>query len=137
MPVYPRRAPLTGFVYTGMQGHDNATENPVSPKSRKACATAVWLPLVVDPSFAWGSAAVASTSVAGTNAPGTGAAGTAAASATERVSVVDTELFGVLGVYAQHCSVIHDASDAAPVAPVQTTPDPVVPPSHPVPEVDD
>ena len=96
----PRKSPVNGTLFTSVLGHDNATENTVSAKTNKICATA----LLGD--YAFGSAAVA------------GAAG----ADIKQVSIVDTDMFTILGLYTTHCTVVHDggggaAPAAAPAAP--------------------
>ena len=107
--VYPRRAPVTGYVFTSLHGHDNATENPISPKTSKICATGAWFPFVgagVIATAAWGTAAVA---------PGVG-------NPAAKVSIIDQEMFGALGAYAQHCSIIHEVAGEPPPPAPGTTP---------------
>ncbi len=107
----PRKSPVNGFLFTAVQGHDNATENTISAKTNKICATGLL------GAYAFGSAAVA------------GAAG----ADIKQVSVVDTDMFTVLGLYTTHCTIVHDGGGggAAPAAPGAAPAAPGVAPAAP------
>jgi hypothetical protein len=102
----PNRSPVTGLLYTNVQGADNVTENAVSGKVSKSCVGGISVPI----SAAWGSASAA------------GAVGVYSA----KISVVDSDMLGILGLYAQHCVVVHEAggADAVPST-APATPRPV------------
>ena len=83
----PNRAPVNGFLFTHVKTGDNVTSNTLEERSVKGCASSV-LGVV-----AWGNASVA------------GVAGSSG-----QVSVVDSDVLGVLGVYARHCTIVHAGS---------------------------
>jgi len=101
----PRKSPVNGFLFTAVQGHDNATENTVSAKSNKICATGLL------GAYAFGSAAVA------------GAAG----ADIKQVSIVDSDMFTLLGLYTTHCTIVHDGGGGAAPAAAPATTAPAVP----------
>jgi hypothetical protein len=79
------QSPVSGTLYTGVQGHSNATSNPVGTKRGESCAM----------------------SILGIIAIGDASATTAAqAGGITKIGVVDTDMFGVLGLYAKHCTVV-------------------------------
>ena len=86
--VVPKRSPVNGAFITSVKGFDNVTENTVESTTSRICVTGAYIPGFGP--VAWGNSAVA-----------------AVAGPTSRVSIVDTDMFGVLGLYAQHCSVVH------------------------------
>jgi len=99
----PNRAPVNGFLFTSVKTGDNVTENTMEERSVKGCASSL---LGV---FAWGNASVA------------GIAGSSG-----QVSVVDSEQFSVLGLYARHCTVVH--SGTSEIALTDEPEDPAPPP---------
>ncbi len=81
----PNMSPVSGGLYTGVQGHSNATSNPIGTKRGESCAM----------------------SILGIIAIGDASATTAAqAGGITKIGVVDTDMFGVLGLYAKHCTVV-------------------------------
>ena len=79
-------SPVNGSLYSGVQAHQSATGNPSGPKRGESCAS----------------------SILGIIATGDASAATAAASGgITKVSVVDTDVFSVLGIYAKYCTVVH------------------------------
>lgn len=79
-------SPVTGTIYSAVQAHQSATGNPSGPKRGEACAT----------------------SILGIVGTGDASAATAAANGgITKVSVVDTDVFGILGIYAKYCTVVH------------------------------
>jgi hypothetical protein len=81
----PTQAPVTGIIYSDVQGHSNATSNVVGSKRGEACAM----------------------SILGLVALGDASANTAAqAGGITKIGVVDTDMFGVLGLFAKHCTVV-------------------------------
>ncbi len=79
------QSPVNGGLYTGVQGHSNATSNPIGTKRGESCAM----------------------SILGIIAIGDASASTAAqAGGITKIGVVDTDMFGVLGLYAKHCTVV-------------------------------
>lgn len=84
--AYPWASPLLGGVYTGVEGHQSATANPVGTKHGEACAF----------------------SILGLVAIGDATATTAARNGNiTKVGLVDTDMMGVLGIFARHCTVVH------------------------------
>jgi hypothetical protein len=80
------RVPVTGFVYNVAKGAEIATANPVATKVGKSCAT----------------------SILGIVGYGDASNDTAAKSAgITPISHVDTENLGVIGVYAQGCTIVY------------------------------
>jgi len=80
------RYPVTGWAYNVAKGGEMVTSNSVATKKGKSCATSV-LGVV-----GYGDASIA----------------TAANSAgITRISYVDSENLGVVGVYAQNCTVVY------------------------------
>ncbi|AKU99063.1 hypothetical protein AKJ09_05727 [Labilithrix luteola] len=79
-------SPVTGFVYNGSQAHQSATGNPLGAKRGESC----------------------SSSILGIVATGDASAqAAAAAGGITKVSLVDTEVSSILGVYAKYCTVVH------------------------------
>ena len=83
--AFANRAPVTGFLYTGTQTGENATSNAGFDKTGEACASSVL-----------GIAAFGDASIKAA----------AAAGGISTVSAVDTSQFGVLGIYASHCTLV-------------------------------
>ncbi len=115
----PKHAPVRGVLYTGVQGFENVTENPVGPALPKACVTGIsgW-PLFF---LSWINIAWGSSSTNGLDA-------------NKKISIVDNDMFSVLGIFGQHCNVYHDGGSGpetgVPATPVQpgAAPLPTVPP---------
>ncbi len=103
------KAPVSGSLFTAVQAHDNATENPIGAKNNKICATGLL------GRYAFGSAAVV------------GAAG----ADIKEVSVVDSDIFTLLSLYQTHCTIVHDGSGAAPAAAPGAAPVPGATPAAP------
>lgn len=78
-------APVTGTVYLGANGATAATSNALSGKSGKSCASSI-LGIV-----GLGDASIAAAAKAG---------------GISKVAAVDSENFGVLGIYAKNCTVV-------------------------------
>jgi hypothetical protein len=79
-------SPVTGFVYNASQAHQSATGNPIGQKRGESC----------------------STSILGVVATGDASAqAAAAAGGITKIAVVDTDVMGILGVYAKYCTVVH------------------------------
>ncbi len=80
------QSPVPGTIYSGLQAHQNATSNPSGPKRGESCAS----------------------SILGIVATGDASAASAAANGgITKVSVVDTDVFSILGIYAKYCTVVH------------------------------
>ena len=79
-------APVTGFIYSGVQHGEIATSAPVGSKSGESCAT----------------------SILGAVATGDASVETAARQGgISTISHVDHKVMSVLGVYAEYCTVVH------------------------------
>jgi hypothetical protein len=84
--AYPWASPLLGGVYTGVEANQAATANPVGAKRGEACAI----------------------SILGLIAIGDASAATAARNANiTKIGLVDSDMMGVLGLFARHCTVVH------------------------------
>lgn len=77
--------PVTGGIYQGTKGATTATSNDLGSKTGQSCATS-YLGVV-----ALGDASVASAAKAG---------------GITKISAVDSDNFGILGVYAKNCTVV-------------------------------
>lgn len=78
-------APVTGGLYQGAKGATAATSNGLTGKSGKSCASSI-LGIV-----GLGDASIASAAKAG---------------GITKVAAVDSENFGILGIYATNCTVV-------------------------------
>lgn len=78
-------APVTGFIYQGANGATAATSNSVTSKSGKSCASSIL-----------GIAGIGDASIAAA----------AKAGGITKVAAVDSENFGILGIYATNCTVV-------------------------------
>lgn len=78
-------APVTGFAYNGSKGTYGATANPVAAKTGESCSSSI-LGIV-----GMGDASAASAAKAG---------------GITKISTVDSDNFGVLGIYAKSCTVV-------------------------------
>jgi hypothetical protein len=78
-------APVSGFLYTGAQGTHGATSNLVAAKTGQSCASSI-LGIV-----GTGDASAASAARAG---------------GITKIATVDSDNFGVLGIYAKNCTVV-------------------------------
>lgn len=78
-------APVTGFVYQGANGATAATANALTAKSGKSCASSIL-----------GIAGMGDASIAAA----------AKAGGISKVAAVDSENFGILGIYATNCTVV-------------------------------
>ncbi|MCW5810728.1 MAG: TRL-like family protein [Labilithrix sp.] len=82
----PTQAPVQGLIYTGVEGHQSATSNPVGGKRGEACAF----------------------SILGIIAIGDASAATAAKNGgITKIGLVDSDMMGILGIYGSHCTVVH------------------------------
>lgn len=78
-------APVTGFVYNGSKGTYGATSNPVAAKTGQSC----------------------SSSILGIIGSGDASAAAAAkAGGITKIATVDSDNFGILGIYATSCTVV-------------------------------
>lgn len=115
--VYPRRAILTGGLVNYTKQPQSVTENPIEPagKDGEACSHAFAIPLI----YVWLGFSFMSSS------------GKKAAAGTERVAVVDRSNLGILGVYANTCSLVTPggAPPTEPAEPAITTNHSVAPSS--------
>lgn len=82
----PMRTPVMGGIYTGVQAGESATGVAAPQKRGEACAMSI-LGLV-----AIGDASVEAAAKNG---------------GISEISVVDNDMTGILGVYGQHCTVVH------------------------------
>jgi hypothetical protein len=78
-------APVTGFLYQGAKGTYGASSNVVSAKTGQSCASSI-LGIVGS-----GDASAASAAKAG---------------GITKIATVDSENFGVLGIYAKNCTTV-------------------------------
>ncbi len=78
-------APVTGGIYQGAKGATAATSNDLGSKTGQSCAVS-YLGVV-----GLGDASVASAAKAG---------------GITKISAVDSENFGILGLYAKNCTVV-------------------------------
>jgi len=78
-------APVTGFAYTSAQGATNATSNKVGTKTGESCATS-YVGVV-----GLGDASIAAAAKAG---------------GVTKISSVDSNNTGIIGVYAKNCTVV-------------------------------
>lgn len=78
-------APVTGFIYQGANGATAVSSNALTTKSGKSCASSIL-------------------GIAGTGDASIAAA--AQAGGITRVASVDSENFGILGIYATNCTVV-------------------------------
>jgi hypothetical protein len=78
-------APVTGSIYQGAKGATTATGNALTEKVGKSCASSIL------GAIGLGDASIASAAKAG---------------GITKVSSVDSENFGVLGIYATNCTVV-------------------------------
>jgi len=78
-------SPVTGFVFESSKGATAATSNDVGTKSGQSCAMSI---LGV---YGGGDASIAAAAKAG---------------GITKISSVDSDNFGVLGVYAKNCTVV-------------------------------
>lgn len=78
-------SPVTGFVYGASKGATAATSNDVGTKTGQSCASSI---LGV---YGSGDASIAAAAKAG---------------GITKISAVDSDNFGVLGVYAKNCTVV-------------------------------
>jgi hypothetical protein len=78
-------APVTGYAYTGARGATNATSNEVGTKTGTACATS-YVGVV-----ALGDASIAAAAKAG---------------GITKISSVDSDNTGIIGVYAKNCTIV-------------------------------
>jgi hypothetical protein len=78
-------APVTGGLYLGAKGATNATSNDVGAKTGESCATS-YLGVI-----GLGDASVASAAKAG---------------GITKISSVDSDNMGILGLYAKNCTVV-------------------------------
>jgi hypothetical protein len=78
-------APVTGFLYNGSKGTYGATSNPVAAKTGESCSSSI-LGIIGS-----GDASAASAAKAG---------------GITKISTVDSDNFGVLGIYAKSCTVV-------------------------------
>lgn len=84
--AYSLRSPVTGFLYTGASAGEIATTNTENAKVGESCAMSI-LGLI-----------------------GTGDATIEAAAkdgGISKIAYVDSESFGVLGIYAEYCTIVH------------------------------
>lgn len=79
-------APVSGFAYLAAHGATAATPNPLTSKTGKSCAKSI-LGVV-----GLGDASIAAAAQAG---------------GITRIASVDSENFGVLGVYATNCTIVN------------------------------
>jgi hypothetical protein len=79
-------SPVVGGIYNGSQAHQSATSNNIGPKKGESCASSI-LGLI-----AMGDASAASAAAAG---------------GITKISVVDTEVMSILGIYGKYCTVVH------------------------------
>lgn len=78
-------APVTGSIYQASKGATTATSNNVGTKTGQSCATSI-LGVV-----GTGDASIASAAKAG---------------GVSKISSVDSDNFGILGIYAKNCTVV-------------------------------
>jgi hypothetical protein len=78
-------SPVTGSLYTGAKGATAATSNDVGTKTGQACA------MSIVGAVALGDASIAAAAKAG---------------GITKISSVDSDNFGILGVYAKNCTVV-------------------------------
>jgi hypothetical protein len=84
--AYPLRTPVAGYIYTGVRSGENATGVAGAQKRGEACAMSILGIIAV------GDASIKTATTNG---------------GISQVSYIDTDLTGVLGVYAQHCTVVY------------------------------
>ena len=91
------RAPLTGFLYTSTKTGETATSNASGGATGEACAISIL-----------GFVAIGDASVEAA----------AQKAGIDSIASVDSTQTGILGVYAEHCTVVHGAagSGSAPAA---------------------
>ncbi|MCL2726639.1 MAG: TRL-like family protein [Polyangiaceae bacterium] len=79
-------SPVTGFIYNGSQAHQSSTSNNIGAKRGESCSSSIvgWI--------AMGDASAASAAAAG---------------GITKISVVDTQVMSILGIYAKYCTVVH------------------------------
>lgn len=77
--------PVTGSIYQGTNGATAATSNNLGGKTGKSCATSILGAVGI------GDASIASAAKAG---------------GITKIAAVDSENFGVLGIYATNCTVV-------------------------------
>jgi hypothetical protein len=78
-------SPVTGFLYTGSKGATAATSNTLGARTGQSCASSI-LGIV-----GTGDASIAAAAKAG---------------GITKVASVDSDNFGVLGIYAKNCTVV-------------------------------
>jgi len=78
-------APVSGFVYQGAKGTYGASGSPVTAKTGESCASSI-LGII-----GTGDASAASAAKAG---------------GITKIATVDSDNFGVLGIYAKNCTVV-------------------------------
>jgi hypothetical protein len=78
-------SPVTGFAYTAAKGATNATSNEIGSKTGTSCATS-YVGVV-----ALGDASIAAAAKAG---------------GITKISTVDSDNTGIVGVYAKNCTVV-------------------------------
>ena len=78
-------APVTGFVYQAAKGGSAATSNDLGGKTGQSCAMSI---LGV---YGGGDASIAAAAKAG---------------GITKISAVDSDNFGILGIYAKNCTVV-------------------------------
>lgn len=77
--------PVTGYIYNGSKGATAATSNTLGARTGESCATSI---------LGWignGDASIASAAKAG---------------GITKIATVDSDNFGVLGIYAKNCTIV-------------------------------
>jgi hypothetical protein len=77
--------PVTGYVYTGNQGTTAVTSNPIGAKTGESCAMSIL------GAVGLGDASAASAAKAG---------------GITKIATVDSDNFGILGIYAKNCTIV-------------------------------
>lgn len=77
--------PVTGAIYQGTKGGTTATSNAIGGKTGKSCASSILGVVGI------GDSSIASAAKAG---------------GVTKVATVDSENFGILGIYATNCTVV-------------------------------
>jgi len=83
--AHPLQSPLIGGAFTSVQGHQSATSNAIGTKKGESCAMSI----LGIAAFGHASATAA-----------------AQAGGITKVGMVDSDMFGVLGLFAKHCTVV-------------------------------
>lgn len=108
--AFATRAPLTGFLYTGTKTGETATSNAAGSATGEACAISIL-----------GFVAIGDASIEAAAKQG----------GIDSISSVDSTQTGIIGVYAQHCTVVHGAGGGGSTEmPAASEPAPDAPPAE-------